>query len=141
MTEQVAVVEQSEIMQTAPRRSILEQYIAESDEREVLAPSGYVWLVSGMTKVDFAEMMGGLPPVSSSNGSDSVTKEDEERARKMETWVYEHKVRGVKDPETGEVAKPPADRVLMADWSPVIGASMNRAGLGSANAAEVRRAL
>jgi len=123
-------------------KSDLELYLAESEERDVVVPSGYCFVVAGLTKVEFAEILGGLPPMVKSEDDGETDKARQDRANELEQKVYERCVRGIRDRKSGVVHSAlPYARVLRNDMEPLIVSAMNRGGLGTAQADQVRRAL
>jgi len=120
---------------------IAKRYKAESEARDLTVPSGFVFRVRGMTKVEFARVLGGLPLLVKASNDEDQAKADQERNAKLERDIYDEFVDGIVDPETGAAEKVAYDDVLAADLDPVLMSAMRRGGLTGAKADAIRGAL
>ena len=127
-------------MRAKVRKSVAERYMAELEGRDVTVPSGYVFKVRGMSKVDFAEILAGLPSMSG-NTKDEVSESDRKRSEELERTVYTRFVDGLVDEESGEVEPVPFDKVLTTDMDVVLVSAMKRGKMVGPEADSARRAL
>jgi len=122
-------------------KTILERYQSESEAREVTAPSGYVFVVRGATRIDFGEVLGAVPSLVHSNGKMADQKTIQARQEAIYRNTFEKYVDGIKDPETGDVVPVPYEMVLANDVPVICEFALARGGLGTDKAAQVGRSL
>lgn len=127
-------------MRAKPKQGIAARYMAELEARDVTVPSGYVFKVRGMSKVEFAEILGGLATLAGRT-KDEVSESERKRSEELERTVYDRFVDGILDPDSGEVEPVPFEKVLSTDMDVLLMSAMKRGKLDGQAADQARRAL
>lgn len=119
-----------------------DQYLALLEPHEVVAPSGFTFVVRCLTHVDHMRLFGQLPLLKTDGkSSDELDAIATQRGEEIQRQIYESNCDGLKDPETGDLQRIPYEKVLSSDVAAIANAILNRGGLGTARAEAVRRAL